>query len=64
MNRHILISAGPRRVAGDTGASLVEYTLLISLIALVCFAAVSAFGATLGGNVGDSASKITAAGGG
>jgi Flp pilus assembly pilin Flp len=36
----------------DRGASLVEYALLLALIALVCFAAIIA----LGGNVGDSLS--------
>ena len=36
------------RTADDqTGASLVEYALLVSLIALVAFAAVAAFGGAL-----------------
>lgn len=37
----------------ERGASLVEYALLLALIALVCFAAIIA----LGGNVGDSLSS-------
>lgn len=32
------------RVPRDRGASLVEYALLVTLIALVCFAAVTFFG--------------------
>lgn len=34
----------------DRGASLVEYALLVALIALVCIAAVSALGSTVSGN--------------
>jgi Flp pilus assembly pilin Flp len=36
-----------RRQSSERGASLVEYALLVALIALVCFAAVT----TLGGQV-------------
>jgi pilus assembly protein Flp/PilA len=32
------------RVAGDRGANLVEYAMLVALIAMVCIAAVSYFG--------------------
>ncbi len=32
------------RLASDRGANLVEYTLLVAFIALVCVAAVSAIG--------------------
>jgi Flp pilus assembly pilin Flp len=52
------------RLLGDTGATLVEYTLLLSLIAIVCLAALSAFGSTNSDSVNDSASRIVAAGGG
>lgn len=33
-----------RRLRNDTGASLVEYALLVALIAIVCVAAVTFFG--------------------
>lgn len=52
------------RLFEDTGATLVEYTLLLSLIAIVCLAALSAFGATTSDSVNDSASQIVAAQGG
>ncbi|HUW01350.1 MAG TPA: hypothetical protein VMW08_03245 [Acidimicrobiales bacterium] len=48
---HIAFRAALQRHRED-GASLVEYALLISLIALACFAAVTA----LGGDTGDSLS--------
>jgi Flp pilus assembly pilin Flp len=35
---------GPRRFAGDDGANLVEYSMLIALIVVVCLAAVQLFG--------------------
>ena len=38
----------------DRGASLVEYALLVALIALACFAAVEG----LGGDVGDKYSEM------
>ena len=41
------------RCAGDAGASLVEYALLLALIAVVCIAAVT----FLGSNLDDSYSK-------
>jgi pilus assembly protein Flp/PilA len=44
------------RAADDRGASLVEYALLVALIAVVCIAAVT----TLGGN---ASSKLNSAGG-
>ena len=33
----------PKRFTGDEGGSLVEYALLVSLIALVCFSAIVFF---------------------
>ncbi len=44
------------------GATLIEYTLMISLILLVALAGVSAFGGTLSDNVDDSASRVVTAG--
>jgi Flp pilus assembly pilin Flp len=52
------------RLLGDAGATLVEYTLLLSLIAIVCLAALSAFGTTTSDSVNDSASQIVTAQGG
>ena len=34
----------PRRFTGDDGANLVEYSMLIALIVVVCLAAMTAFG--------------------
>lgn len=64
MNRHRTRPLHPLRGRGDHGASLVEYVLLLSLITLVAFAALSAFGQTNGGSINKSASKIVAAEGG
>ena len=64
MNRHHHTSVVAGTTSGDTGASLVEHALLLSLIALVCFAALSAFGSTQGDSIGDSASRIVTAQGG
>jgi pilus assembly protein Flp/PilA len=43
-----------RALRSDRGASLVEYALLVSLIALACFAAVQ----TLGGTLSDSYTNV------
>ena len=51
-------------MSGDSGASLVEYTLLMTLIALVCLAALTAFGSTNSDSVDNSASRIVTAWGG
>jgi Flp pilus assembly pilin Flp len=48
----------PKRLRGDSGASLVEYSLLLALIAFVCISALSLFGVTNGGSVNNSASSI------
>lgn len=45
-------------LAGDTGASLVEYALLISLIALVAVVAVRFFGSELSTSYSDIASTF------
>jgi Flp pilus assembly pilin Flp len=42
----------------DRGASLVEYALLLALIAIVCVAAVSAIGTDLDESYDDSTSSI------
>jgi Flp pilus assembly pilin Flp len=53
----------PRRSRSDDerGASLVEYALLLALIAVVVFGAVSFFGSETGAGFGGSASCIKAA---
>jgi len=49
------------RFSGDRGASLVEYALLLALIAVVCIGAISVFGITNGGSVNNSANSIVGA---
>ncbi len=64
MNRHhrSLTHERLRNCPRHRGATLIEYTLMISLILLVALAGVSAFGGTLSGNVDDSASRVVTAG--
>ncbi len=50
------------RAISGRGASLVEYTLLISLIALAALAGLSAFGGGVNASIDDSAGRIAAAG--
>jgi len=45
------------------GASLVEYALLLALIAIVCLSALAYFGNGSGNSLKASCNKITAAGG-
>ena len=47
---------------GERGASLVEYALLLALIAVVCLVALSYFGSATGGRLSSSGSSITNAG--
>lgn len=49
------------RQRGERGASLVEYALLLALIAIVVFSAVSFFGSSTGGGFGKSKNCIEAA---
>jgi len=51
-----------RRFRDQLGASLVEYALLLALIAFVCISALSVFGITNGGSVNRSANSIVSAG--
>ncbi|MGH1489020.1 MAG: Flp family type IVb pilin [Acidimicrobiales bacterium] len=44
--------------AGEHGASLVEYSLLVALIAVVCVGAVSMFGGELNNSIGSAGSSI------
>ena len=50
--------AGLQRRDDDRGASLVEYLLLVSLIALACMAAVGTFGQSISYHSGEIASAI------
>ena len=43
---------------GERGASLVEYALLLALIAVVCLAAVTAMGINLNDNYNESTTSI------
>jgi pilus assembly protein Flp/PilA len=46
------------RLDDDRGASLVEYALLVALIALVCIAAVTAFGESTSASYSEAVSKL------
>ncbi len=51
-------SFSPFRTRSDRGASLVEYALLMALIALACFAALRFFGTSMSSRYSISASSI------
>ena len=63
MNRHLHRTI-QKDDAGERGASLVEYLLMLSLIVLIALAGVSALGETVGDSVDNSASRVVTAGGG
>lgn len=44
--------------SGDRGASLVEYALLVALIAVVCVVAVMVFGSSTSQSFSNTASRI------
>ncbi len=46
----------------ERGASLVEYALLVALIAIAAFAAIAFLGTNVGSSLDDSGSKIVNAG--
>ena len=46
------------RARDDRGASLVEYALLLALIAMVCIAAVTALGSTTSGSFSEVTSML------
>lgn len=48
--------------AGERAASLVEYALLVALIAMVCFAATVFLGESTESKVTDTGSKVSEAG--
>ena len=51
-----------RRFEGDRGASLVEYALLVALIAVACIAALTYFQGETSKSLSNTASAITGAG--
>lgn len=53
---------GVQRCTGEAGASLVEYALLVSLIALACFSALVYFQHATRDSLSRSSSAITNAG--
>jgi Flp pilus assembly pilin Flp len=48
-----------RRFEGDAGANLVEYSMLIALIVVVCLAAVTFFGNTATSKMNCASSAVT-----
>ena len=64
MTTHVTPSSGQPagRGKGDSGASLVEYALLLALIVVACLGAVTYLGNNLEGNLSNSTSQITTAG--
>jgi pilus assembly protein Flp/PilA len=53
-----LLTATKKFVQAEEGASLVEYGLLLALIAVVCIGAVSALGKSISGMLGGLAGSI------
>ena len=47
----------------ESGASLVEYGLLVALIAVVCILAITALGTSISGKLDEAATAVTNAGG-
>ena len=50
-----------RRAADERGASLVEYALLVALIAMVCIGAVTFFGTSTGDSISRAGNSVGAA---
>ena len=57
-----LLSGPDRQAKGERGASLVEYALLVGLIALVCIVALVFFGSSVSNNFNRTGSSVTKAG--
>ena len=62
MSSRDTIGRNPQRLRGDEGVSLVEYALLVSLIALVCAGAVRYFQTQVSHSLSTSSSAIVTAG--
>jgi len=61
MKQTLQESVSPR-ATGDSGASLVEYSLLVSLIAVVCFVAIVFFGTQVDTSFSRSGSAMSSVG--
>ncbi|HEX9994709.1 MAG TPA: hypothetical protein VGB14_17405 [Acidimicrobiales bacterium] len=48
----------PRRCSGDAGGGLVEYALLLALIAAICLAAVAYFGRATAASIDSSCEQL------
>lgn len=57
----LLQLAVARKTHPDRGASLVEYALLVALIALVCFVAVEFVGGSADSSFSDTGASVAAA---
>jgi pilus assembly protein Flp/PilA len=65
VNRHLVKSANDQvTVSGDRGAALVEYLLLVALIAVVCLAAVTILGEGASDSLTNTASTVDSSSGG
>ena len=53
---------GPKRLSGDEGASVVEYALLVALIALVCIGAVTVLGKNTNTSLSKAGASVAVAG--
>jgi len=54
----LLLELIRRHLTTERGASLVEYALLLALIAVVCVAAVTAMGGTVGSSFDSSGTSL------
>ena len=61
MDRQLVDFHRPENVSSDRAASLVEYALLVALIAVVCIGAVSALGSAVDGSLDDANAGLTPA---
>lgn len=55
---HSMMNRWLNRRSGDRGAALVEYALLVALIAVVCLAAVTTLGAAVDTSMTNSATSM------
>jgi len=62
--QYCLTHVRARLSSDERGASLVEYALLVGLIAIVCLVAIAFFGQSTSGRYSSVASQVGGAGGG
>ena len=58
MNAQLMKLASRLLTTDERGASLVEYALLVALIAVVCLAAITFLGSSAGNSLSSSGSKL------